>query len=147
MKILPCLLLVLAVVLASADDEIFDARRFAREITEKDLGPENWQKYLKKSRKNLDDYFESFRDTADTGSFLNDRLTDLANQVDDLASLKKFVAWLALYDVWEVPLPPRAEEKLKKREQDLKNLAKDFSWEKLLAMVKPEKKQEQVGTR
>ena len=121
-----------------AGEEPWDPAKFAYEITKKDLGEENFKVYLKKSRLHLETYLQDIPDS-DAETFLNDRLANKANEVSDIESLKKFVAWMGLYYAWRVPLHPKAAKNLKAREEDLKALAKDFTWEKLFDLTQGHK--------
>jgi hypothetical protein len=131
---LSIVLLFLAALLLAADEEPFDPRAFAAKITREDMGAEKYKKYLADAGLNYGFYIHDVPDS-DVESYLNDRLADKANEVSDIPSLKKFVAWLALYSAWDIPLPPKAIKSFKARESELRELAKNFSWEKLLAMT------------
>ena len=126
------------VMLASAA-EPWDPRAFAAKITREDLGEASYKKYLSEAKKRFEEYMRDVPNS-DVESFLNDRLANKANEVGDLTSLKKFVAWLALYSAWDIPLPPKASQALLRREDDLRKLSESFSWEKLWELTQEHKK-------
>jgi hypothetical protein len=130
---------MLGIILAGESQE-FNPAEFAYNISQKDLGDDGWKKFEKRARERCEDY-QNDAQGGSVDNFLNDRLADLANEVSDIASLKKFVNWLALYSAWKIELPPRAQDGFNKHKQELISLSKDFSWEKLLVLVQgPENK-------
>ena len=113
------------------------ATQKAYEVTQKDMKPEDWKKFLKKTN----DHFETWRDDnggGDWKDYLDNQLICIAPSVKsgDVKVLKKFMCWMGLYHVHNEPAPWYVRDLSYENRAAFKQVFQDFSWERLSAMVK-----------
>ena len=109
----------------------------AYEVTLKDMTPEEWKKFLKKTN----DFYETWRDDnmgGDMKDFLDNQLICIAPGVKsgEIKTLKKVMCWMGLYHHFHEPLPWYIRDLAYENRQAFKRLFQDFSWEKCSQMVK-----------
>ncbi|MBI3828261.1 MAG: hypothetical protein HY291_02010 [Planctomycetes bacterium] len=104
-----------------------------------DQKPEEWDKFVRKTK----EHFETWSNDNPSGSgnvnrFLNDKLLPIAMGVPggEVKNLKKFIYWIALYKVFDAQPPWYILEIAKENQQDIEDLHKDFSWERMSKLVK-----------
>ena len=121
-------------------DKPFNPKSIAYHISVIDLGEDGWNDFVKKTQQRLDDYLNS-PGGGSVEAFLNDRLTDIGNEVNenDIASLKKLVAWIGLYFIWKVELPEKANKPLQENRAQIEKLIQEGFWAKLAIKIKEKK--------
>ncbi len=109
----------------------------AYEVTLKDMKPEEWKKFLKKTT----DYYDTWRDDnagGDIKDFLDTQLITIAPGVKsgDIKVLKKFMCWMGLYHHFKEPVPWYVRDLAYENRASFKQMFQDFTWEKASQMVK-----------
>lgn len=114
----------------------------AYQLAQKDQKPEDWKKFIKKTR----EHFETWSNDNPSGNlnrFLDDKLLPIAMNVPkgEVKTLKKFIYWLALYKEFDAQPPWYIREIANDNRQDVEDLHKDFSWERMSEIIKQRSKE------
>lgn len=129
-------LVVLCVGTAKAESNFVE---LAYQRATMDQKPAEWEKFVKQTK----DRFETWSNDNPSGAgninrYLNEKLLPIAMSVPsgEVKNLKKFIYWIALYKTFDSLPPWYVLEIAKENQADIEELHKDFTWEKMSAMVK-----------
>jgi hypothetical protein len=144
---LAVLVLLMAVSINGAD-ETPRLTVVAHEVSVKDLG-DKWQDFVKKAKGRFEDRVRQ-DNSVSLNTFLNDVLLTLAEDAKSgkLEGIKKYTYWLALYKELDTVndrlwLPEYVQSFEFNNSRAIADLRKDFSWDKLCAIVKEKVKEKE----
>lgn len=137
MRILLLVALLLGTVSVKASSDIAEV---AEDIVSRHVPADEWNEVKESADKTFKEWAHEHDDSTDHGRFLNEKLIEIACSVPkDITTLKRVVFWLALYRVYDEPLPAVVTRFTKtsgaKYLDDIEAIDLDFSWDKALALV------------
>lgn len=122
--------LFLGVAVKAQENAPVDIRELARKITIADRGQDAYARFVKHEDE-LAKQAERDNPPKPRDQFLNDKLVELRPDPKNIKSLKRLVAWIALYAEWNETLPSAVTNNLKPYQAELEKMSKNFSWDEL----------------
>lgn len=137
MRILLLVALLLGAVSVQASSDIAEV---AEAIVSRHVPADEWNEVKEEADKTFKEWAREHDDSTDHGRFLNEKLIQIAcSTPKDITTLKRVVFWLALYKVYDEPLPAIVTRFTKtsgsKYLADIEAIDEDFSWDKALTLV------------
>ena len=137
MRILLLVALLLGTVSVQASSDVAEV---AEAIVSRHVPADEWNEVKEEADKTFKEWAHDHDESTDRGRFLNEKLLEIACSVPkDIATLKRVVFWLALYRVYDEPLPAVlvkfSQNNGSRYLSDIESIETDFSWDKALALV------------
>lgn len=132
--VLPTVLLLAS---CAWSNDTFSFVSFAHKIATKEMSAEDWKKFVTAAEEGLAVESRS-DDSLSLQRYLDDRLKNraAAARKAEIAALKEFVYWLALYQEFDLTPPDYAAQLKESERTELAKLLENFSWEKASVSLK-----------
>ncbi len=135
------LVLVALLLAASCVQASNEVSAVAAQVVIKHVPKQEWLSMIAEADRKFQTWSHDHDDSADRGSFLNDKLKEMTCSIPtDVRLFKRVICWLALYEYYHEPLPEVlgqiSEAEKRQYLSDLDALERGFTWEKALTIFR-----------